>query len=130
MNAELVTEWIEELRSGRHRQCVGYLTRVTGGVKKHCCLGVLSEILVNRGEATAKPWDTMGTYLGYSYKDDPAHYDHTSSLPDPVFGPILGDTDRQAELIKMNDEQGRDFNAIADRLEEWLREDQGEGNES
>lgn len=38
-------KWIEELRSGKWKQCTGKLCQVTFGEDRYCCLGVLAEML-------------------------------------------------------------------------------------
>ena len=45
MNAEVKAKWVEALRSGRFTQGTGKLALVEDGITKHCCLGVLCEVL-------------------------------------------------------------------------------------
>jgi len=53
---ELVTEWIEELRSGRWQQGRSYLAAYDDdrAAWRFCCLGVLCEIMVRRGLITSQ----------------------------------------------------------------------------
>lgn len=42
---EIKDEWVEALESGKYTRCTVQLKRLDGGNTKHCCIGVLGEIL-------------------------------------------------------------------------------------
>jgi hypothetical protein len=54
MKPVLKQKWIEALRNAKFRQGHGRLTKISGGVKRFCCLGVLRHI--------ANPKDRRGKY--------------------------------------------------------------------
>lgn len=58
MDTELKTEWVAALRSGDYEQGRSQLS-YDG---KYCCLGVLCEILVNKGQMKR---DEDGPFVGY-----------------------------------------------------------------
>lgn len=45
MNAELKQKWINALRSGEYIHGKGRLKKIEDGCTKHCCLGVLVEVI-------------------------------------------------------------------------------------
>lgn len=108
MKRSLRDAWVAALRSGEYKQ--GQHGLRSGDY--HCCLGVLCEIHPN---VTGKP-DAEGTYF-YSIEGDPNEY--CTTLPRTLSnneGLLLSDI--QSSLINLNDNQAKDFNEIADWIEE------------
>jgi hypothetical protein len=112
---QVFRKWLKELRSGKYDQAQGCLrevetdydydrdveleTRVVG----FCCLGVLQDIAVKDG---GDKWDSC---YGPSSGD---------GEPDQKIRNYLGLNDEiVAHLIEMNDDEGADFNEIADEIE-------------
>ena len=48
MDKSVKQEWVEALRSGEYEQATGVLRRQTDDGIKHCCLGVLCDIVKDR----------------------------------------------------------------------------------
>lgn len=120
MNAAIKERWVAALRSGRYQQTRGWLFRTTPtdtAPAGFCCLGVLCELAVEDGVATA------ASGPGYVASDSgDEEYVETSLLPRHVmewaglttrYGLNLGET----TLSGLND-SGRSFDEIADIIEE------------
>lgn len=118
--------WIEELRSGKHRQGKGYLQRIRrfhGELKTYrCCLGVACEIY--RQETGLGRWvqHPVTKTISLFVLDDGSESDIT--LPNQVrefFGlhVLTGEVGKfqGTSLAQMND-QGRKFPTIAKAIEE------------
>lgn len=105
MNPEIKKKWIEALESGEYTQGQGYLKRrgLDDGVVRHCCLGVLCEILNS-------PWieDEDGVFV--TGKDEEAYL-----LPTEIQNRV-GIRDI-GELMRMND-SGYFFPKIAKYIKE------------
>ena len=116
LNRELMTRWIEALRSGRYLQGRDYLCSTDGaGDLRYCCLGVLQDIepgitvqendfAVGTDDAGTQVLDeeTLGRYLGVNL------YSHPT-----VF--------YQSNYAKLNDQDEYTFAEIADVLvRDWL----------
>lgn len=101
---ELKTKWIEELRSGKHRQATNTLKSINmDGEVGYCCLGVFREIVQGVPVKAEKDWDirTGGAQRHY--------YGMMNVIP------ICTDT-----LAGMNDNFEKTFEEIADYIEqEW-----------
>jgi hypothetical protein len=137
MNPEIKAQWLTALRSGEFRQARQLLRTPEG----YCCLGVLCELAARAGaipevEEFVPGDDDMyyGYGLGYRYgtQDD----DSETSLPGKVmewagldvemsyddntwYGPEVRIRAIGTTLSALNDE-GNDFNVIADVIEEYL----------
>lgn len=58
MNTEFIAEWTAELRSGNRQQGRGRLHEVLeDGTEAFCCLGVVEDMLYQRGLSTRKLWE-------------------------------------------------------------------------
>lgn len=68
MNKTIAMKWVKALRSGKYKQGVGYLCRVNSKGKKHCCLGVLTDIY--QAEQKAKKKKVIPTKVSYEYIKD------------------------------------------------------------
>jgi hypothetical protein len=108
--------WVTALRSGEYVQTKGQLSRhMTSGENRYCCLGVAAlvcfpnEIELTRTQELMIP--TESGQLSGSLAD---HMEEELGLH-------LGQADK---LIRMNDQEDKSFNEIADQLEEWEREAQ------
>ncbi len=47
MKKEIADRWVAALRSGAYKQGQGFLKKTVDGETRHCCLGVLCEILAD-----------------------------------------------------------------------------------
>lgn len=135
MDAEILTQWVNALESGKYQQTPGVLRRKdTDGNIGYCCLGVLKEITGSTWvEAVHKrdggkfqfiAWDdeeeegTSTVYVPHDYDDQEA-----KTLPDTCFTyPSDDDLEKwglswinASELAEMNDE-GESFSSIADYI--------------
>lgn len=107
MNAELKAKWIEALRSGKYKQG---RTQLRSDNDAFCCLGVLCDI---------EPDVTWEKKTG-SYD---AVYDSEfdgGELPSSFREWAGISSDREQELIEMNDDYGKSFAEIADYIEKNL----------
>lgn len=52
MNKEIKAKWLAALRSGKYVHGKGQLKDVTTGHPKHCCLGVLCEVLLEQRQGS------------------------------------------------------------------------------
>lgn len=104
MKPELKENWIKALRSGKYIQTSNYL-RVNDG---YCCLGVLCDVL------DPKRWGEKDDYgvTHYSSCRSELNFDLLTDVKLP--GKI------QTKLIDMNDIFRKNFNEIADWIEENL----------
>jgi hypothetical protein len=112
MNLEVKARWALALRSGDFAQGDVYLCKVLpDGSRKHCCLGVLCEI---HGETrvTSVQWDDRASLQTYDGR--------VSSLPEVVSRWAQLSYNDEADLIDMNDKQGKSFGEIANYIEEKL----------
>jgi hypothetical protein len=101
----IIKEWIKELRSGRHQQC---MRKLTDGVA-NCCLGVLCKT-----NGLVMSMEVANGACRYFY-----HFHSTveSNLLPEAFRNCVGlSNNQQRDLSTMND-NGLGFDAIADYLE-------------
>lgn len=117
MDADLKRTWLEALRSGKFRQGTWALKKLAGWDNEpyHCCLGVLCEAAgLKEGE--------LGAVKGFKTFWDPAEPNTPCStgLP-PAFRVRAGlDAMDEINLVRMNDQEGRDFGQIAEWIEKNL----------
>lgn len=103
MDAKLKQQWIEALRSGKYEQTKEALHSGDG----YCCLGVLCDI------------SRLGSWEGENY-EVPDDLGELRTLKGELeflresFG--IGN-DQERTLIRMNDDDGLNFDAIADYIE-------------
>ena len=67
MNKTIAMKWVKALRSGKYKQGEAYLCQITSNGKKHCCLGVLTEMY--QAEQKAKKKKALPTKVGKMYHD-------------------------------------------------------------
>lgn len=123
MNPEIKTRWVAALRSGKYKQGRRVLNR---NDQEFCCLGVLCELAVEDGIVTKVPFHPEGatTPMDYRGPTDPNSDNdrNTTLVPDAVqqwAGVRLNPGVNGRPLSSMND-NGMDFNTIADYIEEYL----------
>ena len=109
MNKEYQQEWVKRLRSGEYPQGKKCLN---DGDLSYCCLGVLCEIGVEKGDLIK----TTGPTRSYRYTTR----DSASTIQLPTsFKQIVGlDCHIETALMELNDTHGKTFNEIADFIEE------------
>lgn len=106
LNPEVKAKWIEALRSGKYAQAPNAL-RKNGG---YCCLGVLCDVV--KDDVGGK-WEKLGVGDWHFLK-------MYSTLPDKV-RILSGITQKEdAKLMRMNDDEGKNFSEIADYIEKNL----------
>lgn len=64
MNEQIKQQWVAELRSGKYKQGIARLHKVTDEGDKFCCLGVLCEIAVRDGVIPPPVLTQLRTGLG------------------------------------------------------------------
>lgn len=134
MKTEVKNLWIEALRSGEYEQGKFRLkTRGVGdGPDEYCCLGVLCEVAVKAGVVTERDsmegsqYAAFGAYrstrtlprevvewagLEGTYADNPIVTEIPEEDPDRIMG---------YSLAELNDNHFKNFNDIADVIEEKL----------
>lgn len=155
-NQEVMREWVSALRSGKYTQGRGKLSYIdpADGGRKHCCLGVLSDLAVEKGLTPApmvipepmtrlgalSPYVTVTSFSVFADEADVYNYEHGSTIMPPLkvydwadipvgdglnCGPDAPLSSNK--LANMND-RGLSFDQIADMIEEeWI--DLPEGTE-
>lgn len=109
LKTELKTRWVSALRSRYYEQGTGYLRNND----KHCCLGVLCDILANDGIGEWKGGDDF-YYNGEPYRS--ALTNGTEALAE-----FVGlDKKTQDVLINLNDNNAN-FNTIATVIEGFIQ---------
>ena len=111
---EIKTKWLEELRSGNHKQIIGTLKGETiDGDVGYCCLGVLAEKVLGKNLKAEKILD----------KDQAEDFGslYATEGPTEIYSnfrySLLSDFIVQS-CTEMNDEKDMSFGEIADWLEE------------
>lgn len=121
MKSELKTKWVNALRSDEYKQGRSRLVQGKGDHQAFCCLGVLCEVA---GFDRVKPVDANAAEMYVNYVNPYARqgeYDKlTTSLDDDALKGLGMTADQQETLVTMNDLQNRNFNEIADWVEENL----------
>jgi hypothetical protein len=109
MNQEIKANWVAALRSGDYKQGAGKLRAVSNNF---CCLGVLCDLAVKEGVGEWELYMLDGSVYKFGrYTGSPSDKLHEwANLPMSSVG----------ILTKMNDQQGKSFNEIADYIEENL----------
>ena len=102
MNFTEREKWTEALRSDEYKQTTGHLRDSTG----FCCLGVYLDV------RDPIKWKNDGYYFYWDGK--------CNSFPIDIEKEIDISSYDQGILIKMNDDQGKDFHEIAEYIEENL----------
>lgn len=120
MDAELKRSWVEELRAGRYTQTVGELHDGDCG---RCALGVLGELLVQRGRAqwVRERDSTLGEDL-ILLADLGGGLPYASVLPLTVMREIGLDYEQEADVWNLNDAERRTFPEIAAWIETYVEE--------
>lgn len=121
--------WLKALRSGEYVQGEGYLCTASDTRLKHCCLGVLCDVLIP--ESRSKTTETIVRYDGAMYCL-PASVEALAGLDeaDPQIEiPGLEYKDNcggmwynKIKLSKLNDD-GFTFSQIADLIEYFVEEE-------
>lgn len=107
MNPEVKQKWIDALRSGEYQQDRCSLKTLKG----FCCLGVLTDLYLKEKN---KDW-VYTTQKGYVFGG------FEGSLSNEVINWCdFPNLNKESILIEMNDYLGRNFQQIADYIEENL----------
>ena len=124
MEPEIKAEWIKRLRSGDYVQGINALR---DNYDKHCCLGVLCEIAVER-EITER-WENYAEWPGtYAYGSNDDDSLKTGTMPDEVWkwaglyddvGSYKDNYNDVATLTHLND-TGSTFDEIANVIERYF----------
>lgn len=115
MDAQVLTKWLADLRSGEFTQTRANLKDATG----FCCLGVLANQFADEwigDPATRMIPKRCGQHLSASPSDDPVH--HSGFLGNKFMLEIGLDPRLASDGIYMNDRRVP-FPKIADYIEEW-----------
>jgi hypothetical protein len=107
MNTDIKEQWLNALRSGKYEQ--GYDVLV--GPTQHCCLGVLCEV-----QGIPKSNEIFQFELE---EQDEANF-YVGSLPNSFLNKVGLTQADQNRLVKMNDDDGKTFDQIADWIDENL----------
>ena len=123
MNQDVKQKWITALRSGEYKQTGGRLRKGDS----YCCLGVLTDLYDKDKDIKCHAWHEEDGHYGYKSGDEIVE----ATLPESVMkwadldelNPIVRD-DRMGEpltsLAYLNDNEGLDFNQLADIIEKQL----------
>lgn len=118
MDPVLKKRWIRALRSKRYHQtpnALHALTTLDDGtqVEGHCCLGV-AEVACRLPRTWKKPSDQYPIVHGISRSGD------EGSFLTPEAEARLGITHKTQDKLSHFNDNGRDFNEIADWIEKYL----------
>lgn len=127
MDKELKTEWIKRLESGKYSQGTEKLRGVDEddqdqetGDASFCCLGVLCDIFMDRGLGE---WNGQVFEPDYSVFGSRAPYEYhglEGELNDVVLAYVGMTNEQQQHLVGMNDNDGYNFDEIAEYIDENL----------
>lgn len=111
-------KWVAALRSGKFKQTTGVLCQVDnrGRAKGHCCLGVLCQVAKTEGFKIKIERDKFSDVRNYSYDGEVSQ----SELPAELARELKLRPASLKKLMTMNDNDGKDFNQIADHIEKKL----------
>jgi hypothetical protein len=107
MDPKVKKAWIEALKSGRYKQGQ---QRLRSTSEHFCCLGVLADLI----DPNAWEYSCIGYYI---VSHDTAL---DASLSGEIREPIGLRSEDQEYLIGLNDNDGKNFDEIADWIEEHL----------
>lgn len=113
MKKDIAEKWVAALRSGKYKQVRENMRRYRHGEGySYCCLGVLTDIVCTKEERAdeAMFMDEYGDgYLNPTISDRCSVNTSASGIAKKI-------------LVKMNDEDGKSFEEIADCIEaNWER---------
>lgn len=109
MKIEDKTLWLEALRSGNYKQTDGFLKVKREGKYFYCCLGVLLDLVADKYHISETE---SVTYPGVKKFDG-----DDSRITNNVSKSVGLDIDAAFTLYRMNDNDKRSFNEIADWIE-------------
>jgi hypothetical protein len=118
MNQDIKKEWIEALKSDSYIQGKFALKKIReDDVLRHCCLGVLCELYINKNLDGDCKWNKerdndVTRFIVESSTDRSSH-----SLPENIRQWAGITHPIQSRLININDELNLSFNEIADYIE-------------
>ncbi len=116
LNKELVTKWVEALRSGKYKQTKGSLHKGDA----FCCLGVLCDITgVQWTERKVKA--SIPEYV-IEYKDESSQGSAWLGLTNSIRNQIGLSFQQECKLANLNDVQSYNFNEIAIEIEKMEAE--------
>lgn len=120
MKTNLKSAWVANLRSGKFDQTQEALHDNMG----YCCLGVLLETAIDAGLPVVKnePREDEEN-IRYGVENDSWGPTNDAELDDPLRELLGLDSQIQKNLIRMNDDEHKDFITIADYIEEKVNED-------
>jgi hypothetical protein len=105
MKSKLKADWIAALRSGNYKQAKHALTNGEG----FCCLGVLCEV-----ETLDKKFQADGEFWSYVFEGE----EYEENIEGGFQNEVGLSNDQIDQLVIMNDTYDKNFNEIADWIEE------------
>jgi len=115
MKPEIKKIWVEALRSGKYKQGQKYLCRTINGEDRFCCLGVLAHECVDG--YWSKKWGPEEMVVWNLVSNDSKC---SVDLSEELLIKLGISAFEQDKLVNLNDNLGKDFNQIADWIEENL----------
>lgn len=133
MNPEIKAEWLKRLRDPETKQTTGALCRTKPYVNHAgetapvgmCCLGVLTEIAVERGIVERSTGPDIGL-VGYEVSTSDGYaYTETGTLPEPVmewaglheYNPSITTPEGYRTTVATYNDAGHTFAEIAEIIE-------------
>ena len=123
MNPEVKVLWIEALRSGNFKQGTGALASVAlDGSVKHCCLGVLCELVPSDVLPNHKKIKNQFNYIDFDGRVEtlPESVMKWAGLKEDNPNNLNDGKGVSCSIAEINDFGECDFNAIADIIEKQL----------
>jgi hypothetical protein len=116
MNEQVKAKWIAALKSGEYKQCKGALKQKENDGVRHCCLGVLLEVL----GPTVVEKEECDERSGFYRIIDLRGY-RSAQMPTQFARDVAGLLSRDCcDLADMNDTAGASFEQIAKHIEDNL----------
>lgn len=118
-DSDLKAKWVKALRSGRYKQGKNALRKRTeDGKLEYCCIGVLANVCGTHWRAdpdALTPGSFVPTNKEVRLNTKSEWDDHTEYIDYSVLPKNL-----QKKLVDLNDTDNKDFDQIADWIEENL----------
>ena len=127
MKKTIAKLWVEALRSGKYKQTQEVLHSIDSGNESFCCLGVLCDLYQKDRRSKKKKCLAVGEDLEWG-RNEVSYNGLLAVLPQAVIkwagmkteNGSWDDTDANASLVYLNDEDRKTFKSIANVIEKRM----------
>lgn len=124
MNAEIKSQWVDALRSGKYTQGENALRETVNGKTAHCCLGVLCELALESGLTVRIEEDVVDLVTSQdrftSFDGDAAYLPESVQRWSDIStsnGQFFKEDESRAVTLSALNDTGYSFTEIADLIE-------------